>query len=403
MNAEILNVLEQPIFDSAIVNFEKRTHDPYSSKNLNNNDEIHISIQQQDTYTAPYFSVLYIRGRLCRAADGMPSQTATLDRMGVLLLFSEIRYVMNAETVDKSRNPGLTALMKGYASFNQNECVSLENAGWSPDPHFFDSNGNFDVCIPLKMCLGFAEDFRKIILNTQQDLILIRASTDTNAIINTAADEPMKVELERVSWRVPHVSVAELQRLQLLKCVNSNIELAIPFRSWELHELPLLPETQTHMWNIKTSTQLERPRYIIFGFQVARKNNISKSMSQFDHCNLNNFKVFLNSESYPYDNLNIDFSKNFYATLYDMYAQFQSSYYQKENEPYLTTYTFKHLAPLVVVDCSCQKEVLKNGAVDIRLEFNTKQNIPKDTAAYCLIIHDKIIRYTPLTSLVRTY
>ncbi|KAJ8933575.1 hypothetical protein NQ318_015961 [Aromia moschata] len=253
MNAEILNVLEQPIFDSAIVNFEKRTHDPYSSKNLNNNDEIHISIQQQDTYTAPYFSVLYIRGRLCRAADGMPSQTATLDRMGVLLLFSEIRYVMNAETVDKSRNPGLTALMKGYASFNQNECMSLENAGWSPDPHFFDAN------------------------------------------------------------------------------------------------------------------------------------------------------VFLNSESYPYDNLKIDFSKNFYVTLYDMYAQFQSSYYQKENEPYLTTYTFKHLAPLVVVDCSCQKEVLKNGAVDIRLEINTKQNIPKDTAAYCLIIHDKIIRYTPLTSLVRTY
>jgi hypothetical protein len=104
MNSNILNVLEKPLFDNAIVNFEKRSHGPYSATNLNNNDEIRIPIQQQDTYTAPYYSLLYIRGRLCKA-DGTVSATAKFDRMGILLLFDEIRYELNGIPVDRSRNP----------------------------------------------------------------------------------------------------------------------------------------------------------------------------------------------------------------------------------------------------------------------------------------------------------
>ncbi|XP_018561376.1 uncharacterized protein LOC111691840 [Anoplophora glabripennis] len=324
--------------------------------------------------------------------------------MGILLLFDEIRYELNGIPVDRSRNPGLTTIMKNYVSISQNESLKLENAGWIISDHFTDAEGNFDVCIPLRICMGFGEDFQKIIVNLRQELVLIRGSTDTNAIVGVAGDdEGLRVQLQSVSWKVPHVSVADAERLKLLKYIDRNVELAVPFRSWELHEYPLLTETRTHTWSIKTSSQLEKPRFIIFGFQVARKNKIDKAMSQFDHCNLTNFKVFLNSDSYPYDNLNVDFSKNCYAILYDMYAQFQHSYYQKDSEPFLTTYTYKYMAPLVVVDCSCQNEVLKSGTVDIRLEFGTNDNIPKETAAYCLIIHDRIVYYNPLTSIVRTY
>jgi len=38
--------------------------------------------------------------------------------------------------------------------------------------------------------------------------------------------------------------------------------------------------------------------------------------------NLSNLKVHLNSESYPYDNPNVDFRKNQYAHLYEMYTRF---------------------------------------------------------------------------------
>ncbi|KAJ8926175.1 hypothetical protein NQ314_021475 [Rhamnusium bicolor] len=218
----------------AISNFEKHTHGPYSTNNLNNNDEIRLHIQQQYAYTAIFCSSLYMRGQLL-ITDETVSTTAFFVKMGLLFLFDEIRYEMIGITVDRCRNPGLNALMYGYVSFNQNEAIRLENAGWT-DGNFADNNGYFDVCIPLNICLGFAEDSQKIMLNVCQELVLVSSNTDINAIKNPTADENIKVNLHSIQWRVPYVSVVDLERLKLINCMENNIELLVPFRSWELHE-----------------------------------------------------------------------------------------------------------------------------------------------------------------------
>ena len=61
---------------------------------------------------------------------------------------------------------------------------------------------------------------------------------------------------------------------------------------------------------------------MVRAFQTGFKNNLSKNMSHFTHCDLINLKVFLNSEVYPYDNLNLDFNNNKFSILYEMYTQF---------------------------------------------------------------------------------
>jgi len=43
--------------------------------------------------------------------------------------------------------------------------------------------------------------------------------------------------------------------------------------------------------------------------------------------NLNNVNVYLNSEFYPYDDLNLDSGKKKYAVLFDVYAHFHKVYY----------------------------------------------------------------------------
>jgi len=62
---------------------------------------------------------------------------------------------------------------------------------------------------------------------------------------------------------------------------------------------------------------------------------------------LSDLEGHLNSESYPYDNLNVDFSKNQYAHLYEIYTRFQSSYYNRESQPFLTPNEFKLKAILL--------------------------------------------------------
>lgn len=403
MNANILNVTEKALFDNSIINAERHTHQPYASTTLNNNDEIRIPLQQQDLYVLPWNSLIYIEGKLI-THDNKVSATAKLVNNALAFLFSEIRYEIGGLVVDRVRNPGLTSTMKGYVSYNTNESKRLENAGWSPTKdittNLVDKKGNFNVCIPLSMILGFCEDFRKIILNLRQELVLIRSSSDVNAIVNSTEGEDMKIELTKVLWKVPHISVNDVERLTILKYMERSIDLELAFRSWELHEYPLLQETQRHSWSIKTTTQLETPRYVIVGFQTDRKNKYNKDMSKFDHCNLTNIKLYLNSEMYPYDNLNLNFSNNQWAILYEMYAQFQQSYYERQSEPVFSPSEFIKNGPLFVIDCMFQSETLKSGTVDIRLEFETSANVPSNTAAYCLILHDRIIKYNPLTSAV---
>lgn len=149
-------------------------------------------------------------------------------------------------------------------------------------------------------------------------------------------------------------------------------------------------------------TQLEKPRYVVFALQTDRKNAVNKKMAQFDHCKLINVKLYLNSECYPYDDMNLDFEKGRWAILYDAYARFCKNYYGYEYlEPSLSVYAFQEQGPFVIIDCSRQNESVKSATVDVRLEFECKENVPANTTAYCLIIHDRVIQYNPLTNVVR--
>jgi hypothetical protein len=65
-----------------------------------------------------------------------------------------------------------------------------------------------------------------------------------------------------------------------------------------------------------------------------------------------------------------------YALLYEMFTEFQTSFLYKDTEPIFTREEFKELAPIVVIDCSKQKEELKKSPIDIRIEFETSVVIP---------------------------
>ncbi|XP_011313601.1 uncharacterized protein, partial [Fopius arisanus] len=262
----------------------------------------------------------------------------------------------------------MTTLMKNLVSQTPSQAAPMENAGWvleDDESTIVDDNGYFDISIPLSMILGFAEDYRRIIVNAKHELVLTRGNTDVNAIIQQpavgVAAETFKLSLDRVEWMIPYIKVADSKKINLLNYISKDAPIPISFRAWELYEYPLLPATSKHVWVVKCSTQLEKPRYVILGFQANRKNQVIKNASRFDHCNIRDIKLFLNSQSYPYGNLNLDITHNQYALLYDMYTSFQNSYYGKEAEPLLSRTGFLTYGPLIVIDCSKQNEYLKSG------------------------------------------
>ncbi|KYN19187.1 hypothetical protein ALC57_08481 [Trachymyrmex cornetzi] len=261
--------------------------------------------------------------------------------------------------------------------------------------------GYFNFCVSLNMLLGFCEDYKRVVVNARHELILIRARNDYNCLVANPATEP-EIELFKVQWRMPHVSLNEINKLSMLRALESGRYLSMSFRSWDLYEYPLLQNTTKHSRAVKTATQLEKPRYIIFALKSGRKNIMSQDVSVFDDCNLSNVKVYLNSDFYPYSDLNLDFGKKRYAVLFDMYARFRKAYYGINSfETLLNVLLFIEKGPFTVIDCSRQNESVKSATVDVRIEFDCKENVPANTTAYCLIIHDRVIEYCPLSNVVR--
>ena len=123
------------------------------------------------------------------------------------------------------------------------------------------ASGYFNFCVPLYILLGFCEDYKRVVINARHELILIRARNDNNCLTGDSATEPT-LELFKVQWRMP-LLLNEINKLSMLRVLDSGRYLSMAFRSWDLYEFPLLQSTTKHSWSIKTASQLEKPRYVI--------------------------------------------------------------------------------------------------------------------------------------------
>lgn len=398
----MLQITELPQQDNSIESYEIHSYNPYNHS-FKENDEIRIPIHQQDVYVLPSASSIYIEGHASvfelDTAGKKKKKEFKFINNPILFLFQDIRYELNGVEIDHVKNAGITTTIKSLISMNVGESKSSALWGWNLNGSA-KKGDNFSVIIPLNKVLGFAEDYNKIVANCRHELILHRNNSVLNSVI-TDTNDTIEIDIHKVQWRIPHVKVSDRNRLLLLKHLEKDRAIQLAFRNWDLYEYPLLPKATKHSWSVKTASQLEKPRYVIFGVQTDRKLNRTKSSSEFDHCNITNVKLFLNSQYFPYDSLNLKFNEDKYSILYEMYVNFRQSYYNTGIDPLLDLNTFGKKAPLFVIDCSRQNDSLKTGPVDVRLEIESSEDIPDNTTAYCLIINDRLIEYKPLSNIVR--
>ncbi|KAL7630541.1 UNVERIFIED_CONTAM: hypothetical protein RMT77_019266 [Armadillidium vulgare] len=112
----------------------------------------------------------------------------------------------------------------------------------------------------------------------------------------------------------------------------------------------------------------------------------------FDHCNLTNACVRLNSERYPEMDLQLDFNENHYTTAYKMLSDYFNHILYKEKNCSITLLEYRNLYPLLVFDVSKQSEKLKNSVTDIKITAAFQKNISKPTKAYALVLSERILK-----------
>jgi hypothetical protein len=402
-------------FDTEVTSIEFRTHEAYAGTKFENNDENRITIQNQDAYTLPCDSYIYIEGKLTTTNNAAVTRSK-LSSNAFAYLISDCRYLLNGIEVDQTRNVGYTSTMKGIASFSREDARRLDNAGWNDDftPTTVHTDGSFTAILPLRILMGYFEDYRKILVNCKQELVLVRSQNDLNSVITerpvapagggaVPAQERTKITVSKLNWRMPYVEVSDSTRLRLLKYLQEDRPIVLGFRSWRACEKPLNSNTNKIEWQVQTTTHVERPRYVLLALQTDKRNDALANAWSFDHCQIRNVKVYLNEKSFPYENLNLNFPKRNFALLYEMFCKFRESYYGKDPAPLVNQIDFIRKTPLIIIDCSKQNEAVKTGAVDVRIEIEAEEDFLEDTTAFCVLLHDRVMDYTPLTNVVRKH
>ena len=193
---------------------------------------------------------------------------------------------------------------------------------------------------------------------------------------------------------MPQIQMTPEYLAGLRSIIEQKVTLPLAFRA-RTSEQTILTQTLNFTWRLSVTGGVEKPRWIIIGFQTARLNTQQQNPACFDHLNIKNAYVKLNSEKYPTSEIMTNFARNEYTTLYDMFDNFKTNYYGIDalvGGTQVNVAAFKSLFPILVFDLRKQNERLKTGVTDIQVRFEFAAVVPADTTAYAVIISDRFYK-----------
>jgi hypothetical protein len=434
---EVLNVSEPNLIDESIssMNFYEYTPQTQSNNNTSGH-QINIIINAQDVYTLPSKSYLNIKGQIRRGDNNtayVATDEITLINNAIMYLFTGIKYELNGTTIESINYPGQVTSMLGYSSYpddfststglsccwfkdtsdnaNSSEFSTSQAApaaGYVPvkNPYYnkgfaarkgflFSSDplGCFEFNIPLSHILGFAE-YQKVIYGMKHSLTLTRDS-DNAALYRSGTTVNGKVDISNISWFMPQVEMApEYLAGMRTTILEQKVTLPLSFRARSSEQITIT-QTQRFTWRLSVASGVERPRWLIIGFQTNRSDTQQQNPAVFDNLNLKNAHVTLNSVRYPMSDIVTDFGRNEYLKLYNMFDEFKKEYYGIDSlvgGNQVDVAAFKTLFPIIVFDVRKQNEILRTGVMDIQVRFEFGTAVPANTSAYSVIISDRFYK-----------
>ena len=433
---EMLDINEPHLFDESISAMNFYEYTPQTQANNNTpGHQISITINNQDIYTLPSESYISIKGQIRQAnnntAYAADNEIALINN-AMMYLFTGIKYELNATTIETINWPGQTTSMIGYLSYpddfstssglsccwskdttdNANSAkyaasIAAPAAGYTPaeNPNYnqgfatrkgylfsSDPRGCFEFHIPLTHIFGFAE-YKKVIYGLKHTLTLTRGS-DNQALYRSAAAVDGKVDITNISWYMPQIQMTPEYLTGMRNMIEQKVTIPLGFRA-RTSEQTTLAQTQNFTWRLSVTGGVEKPRWIIVGFQTNRIDTQQQNPAVFDHLSLRNAYVTLNSERYPMSDIITNFDRNEYIKFYSRFDDFKKEYYGIDSlvgGTQVNVAAYKSLFPIIVFDVRKQNEKLKAGVTDIQVRFEFGAAVPANTTAYAIIISDRFYK-----------
>ena len=353
----------------------------------------------------------------------------------MMYLFSEIRYAINGVDVERISHPGQAtsmlcylskpddfstssalkmcwskdttnnAVSKKYAPVTQAQAAAgftpsdsaTYNQGFATRKDLLTSanpRGSFTFSIPFDHIFGFGS-YNKVIYGMKHALVLTRNTSNNLAIHRAGNVADGKINLTHIYWKVPHVRAEPVTSMRLKDIILSKQHIPVAFSARTCESISVT-RTENFSWKLNVAGGVEKPRWIIVGFQTDKHATQEQNPAVFDNLNLKTAYASLNDLKYPVYDVVSNFATNDYVELYDMFDEFKEQHYGFNSligGSQVNYAAFRSLFPIIVFDVRRQSEVLRTEAINISLDFKFRDVVPDNTKAYALILSDRLYKF----------
>ena len=160
-------------------------------------------------------------------------------------------------------------------------------------------------------------------------------------------------------------------------------------------EEKIMEQTSEFNWDLSQPNGIEKPQWVIIGFQTNRCSTQEQNPSVFDHLTLQSAIVKINSKEFPESGVSVNFTTNQYLRLYNMFDNFKKEHYGIDSlvgGTQVNVPEFKSLYSILVFDVRKQSEKIKLVSVNIIVKMKFDNNVPAETKVYAIVISDRLCK-----------
>ena len=255
--------------------------------------------------------------------------------------------------------------------------------------HIAAERGHMYMMIKMSDLLGFINDLEKIIFGLGFKLSLKRNNNDRALYNPGAVSNDGNIEIRVISWRVPSIDPSNDNRIIVQKELSkkNNVDFGYYVRKTFYKNVP---NATNFLFDLGMESGMERPQYIIVGFENNNVNEQTHDASTFDVMNVTECYCKIGSEFYPEERMNINYGTKNYNEAFKEIVKFNKDYNGLPHniKPYINHRTFKSNYRIYEFDTRYQRDHI--GPQPIQLNFKFSAAVA-DVICHALVLTRKVI------------
>ena len=331
-------------------------HKPNNLATMNTvNTNINIILNREENHLNIHDSCLEIEFVVSDNAGGVFANNANIRSVnyGMMALFSAIKLETNgSRTIEYIDHCHPNLLMYRLLTSTGDEYKSgfVRNQGNRDSQlkgdHAAAERGHMYMMVKMSDLFGFVDHLEKIMYGLGFKLILKRNNND-RVLFRVDADRAWvandgNIEIRDISWCIPSTDPINDNRIVVQKGLNKkkNIDFIYYERKTFFKNMP---NATNFLFDLGMESGMERPQYIIIGFENNNVNERTHDASTFDIMNVTECYCKIGSAFYTEDRMNINYGTKKYNEALKEIVGFNKDYNGLPHniKPYINHRTFK--------------------------------------------------------------